>query len=575
MNFDVSQVPFSRFGSYLAFSIVPPSWGHKGLLLRTVRIAGGLRELFRLALLHGGREVPYTVTASPTLCRLECRHGFVELCFAETDLVRLRGRGVTLRFLSILDRGQYAFAIGPDRWQVNCAASSTQLLFIALRGALGMDAPHDVHTQDARRPSAPPDRPRVIADFIPDRAGRFDCAIHDFVTTPRRVDVSPSFDQSVRQVDAEWRRWLKTTPRVPARYAAAAELAMYVNWSATVAPAGLLRRPTMLMSKNWMTQCWSWDHCFNAIALSYRNPDLAWDQLMALFDPQDSSGVLPDSIHAGGASWNFCKPPIHGWALCKMLRNRRIRSPRRLKEIYPRLARWTNWWLRQRDNDRDGLPEYHHGNDSGWDNATVFDAGFPLAGPDLSAFLVTQMDALALLATRLARPREAQRWKARADTLLARLLKRLWNGSQFVSRKAFSGKVFPHGDCLLNFLPAVLGKRLPPAIRAALAAALQPGGRFLTAHGPATENPRSPLYVPDGYWRGPIWGPTTVIIADGLARAGFPGLAKEIARRYCDMCASTMAMAENYNALSGAPLRDKAYTWGSSSFLILAHELLA
>ncbi len=27
-------------------------------------------------------------------------------------------------------------------------------------------------------------------------------------------------------------------------------------------------------------------------------------------------------------SWNFCKPPIHGWALLNMLRNRRIGAPR-------------------------------------------------------------------------------------------------------------------------------------------------------------------------------------------------------------------------------------------------------
>jgi hypothetical protein len=36
-----------------------------------------------------------------------------------------------------------------------------------------------------------------------------------------------------------------------------------------------------------------------------------------------------------------------------------------------------------------------------------------------------------------------------------------------------------------------------------------------------------------------------------------------------------MAQSENYDALTGAPLRDKAYTWGASAFLILAHELLA
>jgi hypothetical protein len=33
-------------------------------------------------------------------------------------------------------------------------------------------------------------------------------------------------------------------------------------------------------------------------------------------------------------------------------------------------------------------------------------------------------------------------------------------------------------------------------------------------------------------------------------------------------------MAENFNALTGAPLRDRAHTWSASVFVILAHEYL-
>jgi len=50
--------------------------------------------------------------------------------------------------------------------------------------------------------------------------------------------------------------------------------------------------------------------------------------------------------------------------------------------------------------------------------------------------------------------------------------------------------------------------------------------------------------------------------------------AREIARRYCDMCRSSMTFAENFDPLSGKPLVDPGYTWTSSAFLILAHEFL-
>jgi glycogen debranching enzyme len=102
---------------------------------------------------------------------------------------------------------------------------------------------------------------------------------------------------------------------------------------------------------------------------------------------------------------------------------------------------------------------------------------------------------------------------------------------------------------------------------------LKEKGHFLTRHGLATESPKSRYYQPDGYWRGPIWAPATLLIADGLAACGEKALARTIARRFCDLCAAG-GMAENFDALSGAGLRDRAYTWTASVFLILGHDYL-
>ena len=78
----------------------------------------------------------------------------------------------------------------------------------------------------------------------------------------------------------------------------------------------------------------------------------------------------------------------------------------------------------------------------------------------------------------------------------------------------------------------------------------------------------SPLYESDGYWRGPIWAPPTLILTDGLRRAGESALAADIARRFCNLCRQS-GFAENYDAVSGAPLRDRAYTWTASVFFEL------
>lgn len=574
MRFDISKIPFSRYGAYMCFNVLPETWHQHGLIFRTMRGVHGLRELLRFELTRNGKVVPSTLKATPTLLTMSQGKGTVDICFASTSVVRVRGHGIGLRMSSI-DHHQFrVMPLKENTWQLNCPRTHAQYVLTCPRGNIDMRVVHRVRTQDKRKKEKPLTGPQLTIELSGGDNGIFEIAIEECQTTPLLTGGDRTFAQCQRDVEAGWNAWLRTTPSVPAWCAPAAELAMYVNWSAVVEPAGNLRRPTMLMSKNWMNECWSWDHAFNAIALSYRNPDLAWDQLMVPFDLMDRFGALPDGVNTVSSGWAAMKPPLHGWALTKMMRNRKLLTGTRLKQAYRLFSRWTDWWMKYRDTNGDGIPEYFNGCDSGWDNGTAFDGGCPVAVADLSAYLVLQMDTLSKLAVKLGKQHQAQRWSRRADTLLDAMIEKLWDGEQFVARRAYDGKVFPeNGDCLLNHMAIMLGKRLPKPYRDKVAAALKPDGRFVTENGPATESPQSPLYVPDGYWRGPIWPPEVVEIVDGLARGGYTTQAREIAKRFCRMCVHS-GFAENYNALSGEGLRDTAYTWASSGFLILAHEFL-
>jgi glycogen debranching enzyme len=350
----------------------------------------------------------------------------------------------------------------------------------------------------------------------------------------------------------------------------AAELAAYVLWSATVRPAGFLRRPAVLMSKHWMDKVWSWDHCFNALALAPGAPDLAWDQFLLPFDHQDESGALPDSVAHSEVLYNFVKPPIHGWALRRLRQflGRPLES-RELEHAYRRLTLWTDFWLTARRVPGSDLPHYHHGNDSGWDNATTFDPARVAVTADLASVLILQLDELARLAAELGLPQDARRHTETADAVQDALLRELWNGERFLSRPAHGGPLAASAG-LLDLMPIVLGDRLPPQVSGRLAARIE---AHLTAHGLATEHPDSPSYEPDGYWRGPIWAPATVLIEDGLRRAGHVRLADEISARFRAMC-ETSGFAENFDALTGQGLRDRAYTWTASSYLLLARDHL-
>jgi glycogen debranching enzyme len=83
--------------------------------------------------------------------------------------------------------------------------------------------------------------------------------------------------------------------------------------------------------------------------------------------------------------------------------------------------------------------------------------------------------------------------------------------------------------------------------------------------------PGTPEYEADGYWRGPIWAPSTVLIENGLRRAGFIELADTVSERFRALCEKS-GFAENFDALTGEGLRDRAYTWTASAYLLLARE---
>src|SRR4029450_2163947 len=91
----------------------------------------------------------------------------------------------------------------------------------------------------------------------------------------------------------------------------------------------------------------------------------------------------------------------------------------------------------------------------------------------------------------------------------------------------------------------------------------------LTPYGLATELPTSPHYTADGYWRGPGWAPSTVLLGGARRLAGHTDLADDISRRFRTLCEKS-GFAENFDAQTGAGLRDRAYTWTASSYLRLA-----
>jgi len=561
-SFDVREIPFSIRGSWLDLSPVV-GLHTRADDLHLVSHTSGLYAVLALQPVRDGAYVETEWLATPAELTWRSADGAeVRACFDGRSAVRLRGSGLGLRLADPSPgltpfTGTYLFEDPVDgalvftsyetgrRYRVTVLAGDLhregdEALGRADRAVVaGADGRSWEIVVEETTAGAPPYTPTASFD--------------DVVATVRH-----SFEEYVEAL-APWR-----SDEVPATV-----LAAYVLWSATVAPEGFVTRESVLMSKHWMDKLWSWDHCFNALALAGGLPDLALDQFLAPFDHQDDTGALPDSITHSEVLYNYVKPPIHGWALRRLRAGLgRPLAEAELTVVHDRLARWSRFWLDRRRRPGHELPYYQHGNDSGWDNATTFDLDRVIESPDLAAFLALQLEVLADLAAELGLP--AEEWKRERDQLLEALLAQLWTGDAFVAIGASSGRPST-ATSLLNLLPLVLGDRLPQQVRDALAERLV---EHLTDWGPATEPVTSPHYESDGYWRGPIWAPSTVLIEDGLRTSGYADLADTVSERFRRLCERS-GFAENFDAVTGAGLRDRAYTWTAAVYLLLARDAVA
>ncbi|MEU0408392.1 trehalase family glycosidase [Streptomyces griseorubiginosus] len=556
--FDVHDIPFSTHGSWFGISPVVAE-KTRAEDLHLVSHQNGMHAVLSLVPLDPatGERAGTLVEATPGLLSWTGPDGRVDLVYESPDTVRLRGAGPSFRISAAARTltpfsGTYFYREpGADAYVFTSYETGRRYRVTVLAGTAEVFGSQALGAADRGL--------TVAGDTWELAVEELDTARPPYVPTAafaKVVETARNSFADFADTVAPWRS--SATP--------AAELAAYVLWSATVRPAGLVTRPGVLMSKHWMDKVWSWDHCFNALALAPGCPELARDQFQLPFDHQDETGALPDSVTHSEVLHNFVKPPIHGWTY-GLLRRRLPAPPDRteLTGTYDRLERWTEFWLTARRAPGADLPHYQHGNDSGWDNATTFDPERVVVTADLAAFLTLQLRELAELAALLDRPDDVLRWTRTAEETQRAMLDQLWTGDRFAARGVDSGDTWSSSS-LLDLMPIALGEHLPDEVGAVLADRIE---AHLTPYGLATERPDSPHYLADGYWRGPIWAPATILVEDGLRRGGHVRLADEISARFRALC-EAHGFAENFDALSGTGLRDRAYTWTAAAYLLLA-----
>lgn len=566
MNYEISDIPFSRRGSYFAVSYLAQ---HKAIFIRDVH--GGddsPSELFELVLDDQGSDMLsqsfkgcYTIETDETHLRLASKEKpeqSVTIIMPQPDQLRLQVVGLNLKLKARKVRYDSLNQLTDTRYEYISYKKETKFLLEMVGDQIHVEAPW----YRVGNPS--------IEIEMKGNEGPQEIILRNYqIVPPLKVEALPTFEAAHRSVQTEYQSWLEDSLKVPSTYQKGHDLANYIIWSSIVRPVGQLTQEAVYMSKNWMQNIWSWDNCFNAMGIGANHPELAFAQFQVFIDHQASSGVYPDFINDKYVSYNCCKPPIHAWAYEQLIQgNAYFGEPAQLEVIYKSLVASTSFWLTHRMTDS-GLPYYTHGNDSGWDNASIFHHGLPVITPDLCAYLIQQLDLLSKWAQELGKEESAQ-WRQLADQLTARLLRELYVDQQFVARSGRTGEIIPEYQSLILCLPLVIAYRLPPEVVTGLKARIVT--EFEGPFGLRTEASSSPHYQVDGYWLGPIWAPETYLFFDAFRRNGDLEVAKRLAEHYCQL-ATEHGMAENYNPETGTGNDDLSFTWTSSVFLLLGNYL--
>lgn len=575
---DLTQIAFGRRGSYLTFYLDDYSDGSYGHTLLYLGNCNGFasianrKKLISLHVVHKGVEVPYSVKTTPATLRMQSMYGYVEFCISETNLIRIKGEGVSLLLKAELPGHESIKPREPGCYEINFSAISSKLLLMPVRGRLEAEMPYNYRLFGC---------PGMRATFVPEEGeDEFEGAILEYMANGKKREAFPSYESCVNEVMGDFEAWKSKLPDVPEAYQDIADKAAYAIWSNVMPPFGTIKAEMVFMDRNHFASAFAWQQSYQAVVHS-RDIQVAWDLLLSMFTLQEGCGQIPDSTNGANAFYSSVKPPFQGFAL-DWIMNRcdiGVVPIQKCEKLYDHLTKWTQWWFDYRDLNRDGIPAYDHGDECGGDDVSLFCEGIPVAAPDLVAFLTLQMDVLGRLAERLGKTQERQYWEGRSKEMLQILIERFWNGERFVAYQGFDMEKEVKTDALNYYLPLMLGERLPQEIREKMIADLSEEGRFLTSYGLATEALDSPQVEYSYAWtRGTINAPNQFMMTVALANSGAEELAAKVAGRYCAIV-SEYGPHQHFNPRTGKPVDHFGFTksafsnwtsWGAATFFLLA-----
>ena len=331
---------------------------------------------------------------------------------------------------------------------------------------------------------------------------------------------------------------------------------------------------------------WAWDTWRFSAALAKFDPELAKDNIRAMFDYQQPDGMIIDCIYTDPAENNArdSKPPLVSWAVDEIFTH--ANDTAFISEMYPQLMAYYKWWYNKRDHNRNGMCEYGSTDgtleaaawESGMDNAIRFDDAKMLKNNgaedawsmdqesvDLNAYLALECKLLKKFASILGVTFDGPDYSSQvADYFFDK------EKGFFFDRRLKDGSFIQEPGCEA-YTPLWTEVATADQVKAMLPL-LTDTAKFSTYIPFPTVAADNPKYNPRGYWRGPIWLDQTYFAIRGLRNYGYNKMADEYTLQVFDRLQGLKEGApihENYGTHTGELLKAPHFSWSSSHLLML------
>lgn len=313
-----------------------------------------------------------------------------------------------------------------------------------------------------------------------------------------------------------------------------------------------------------------WDTYFQNLGYTLFSPDLAVEFLLQIAENIREDGKLPQFMCSTWARPEDSQGALLGWAVLNIIDN--ITEREDLLKLYDALCRNNRWWLTARITAC-GLIYSPSGLETGQDNSPRFDSGATIPC-DMNAYLLSQLNATAIIAERLGDSAGKAYHEALAADFSAKMYKWLYCPEDGLfydrDRRSFEFVRVRSNACVL---PVWAGVTMPEEEKKKIIEGFLLDEKAMFGEIPfPSVSCDDASYEEDGWWRGPTWMPIARLLLQCLEDNGYSEQAVSASERLYEMMLRDGVLHELFNSKTGEGLGSAQQGWTAGIFIRMCAE---